>query len=188
MIDYIIAYHCAPALAGIKPANIFSCLRRDYPNAEEELERLNTCLNSSGIYFEILCSCERRVMVMIYRKSRLEAYIRRAEISRLLKDYGYPDEIDCGVYIERLKERISSCGDFPHEIGAFLGYPIKDIYGFILGSSECLHTGYWKVYDDVESSKKCFKRYDMCRAAVMKRINSGSTLESLFRARNTKCA
>lgn len=188
MIDRIIAYHCAPALAGIKPANIFSCLRRDYPNAEREIERLNACLNGSDIYFEMLCSCEKRVMVMIYRKKRLEAYIHRAEIGRLLEDYGYPCSGACGAYINHLKKRIACCGDFPHEIGAFLGYPIKDIYGFILGNSECLHTGYWKVYDDVESSKRCFRRYDMCRAAVIKRIDSGSTLESMFGSGKARCA
>ncbi len=188
MIDRIIAYHCAPALAGIKPANIISCLKQEYPNVETEIERLNACLNGSDIYLEILCSCEKRAMVMIYRKKRLESYISRPEISMLLSEYGYPEARECVEYIDHLKKRIAGCGNFPHEIGAFLGYPIKDIYGFISGSSKCLHTGYWKVYDDVEGSKRCFRRYDMCRAAVIKRIDSGSTLESLFGARKTKCA
>lgn len=188
MIDSIIAYHCAPALAGIKPANIFSCSRRDYPHAERELHRLNSILNSCGIYFEILCSCEKRIMVMMYRKTRLEEYINRSEIRILLNSFGYPSAGECGAYIEHLKSRILESTDFPHEIGAFLGYPIHDIYGFMLKKEKCLYTGYWKVYDDLEASKKCFKRYDMCRAAVMKRIDGGSTIESLFGRKNKKCA
>ncbi len=30
--EYILAYHCAPAFAGIKPSNIASCSKRDNPN------------------------------------------------------------------------------------------------------------------------------------------------------------
>lgn len=180
MLDRIIAYHCAPALAGIKPANIFSCLRKDYPDAEFEIERLNKQLNKTGIYFDVLCSCEKRVMVMMYRKNRLEEYITSDSIKKLLTDFGYPENTDIRGYIEYLKKRIGVCMEFPHEIGAFLGYPANDIYGFISKSAECLYTGYWKVYDDVEGSKQRFNRYDRCRRAVMKRINSGFTIVTLF--------
>lgn len=188
MLDRIIAYHCAPALAGIKPANIFSCLRKDYPDAEFEIERLNKQLNNIGIYFDVLCSCEKRVMVMMYRKNRLEEYINSSSIRKLLTDFGYPENADIRGYIEYLKKRIGICMEFPHEIGAFLGYPINDIYGFISKSAECLYTGYWKVYDDVEGSKRCFSRYDRCRRAVMKRIDSGFTIVTLFGGNADICA
>lgn len=29
--EYILAYHCAPAFAGIKPSNIASCSKRENP-------------------------------------------------------------------------------------------------------------------------------------------------------------
>ena len=41
MMDLIIACHCAPALAGIKPANIFTCCKKEYPTLKKDLELLN---------------------------------------------------------------------------------------------------------------------------------------------------
>lgn len=180
MLDNIIAYHGAPALAGIKPSNICSFSRRDYPDSEREIDNLNRLLNEKGIYFEILCSCERRVMIMMYRKQCLEKYIFNTEIRSLLSLYGYPKDGDLKDYIDFLKKRISSSSEFPHEIGAFLGYPIEDIYAFINGDKKCLYTGYWKVYHDVENSVRIFKRYDVCRNALKKRIDNGHTIVSLF--------
>ena len=41
--DQLLARHCAPALAGIKPANLVSCSKADYPHLpdllEEQVER-----------------------------------------------------------------------------------------------------------------------------------------------------
>lgn len=187
MLDNIIAYYGAPALAGIKPSNICSFSRRDHPDAEHEIDTLNSLLNDKGIYFEILCSCKRRVMIMIYRKQCLKKYIFNDEIHSLLCRYGYPQNGDLKTYIEFLKKRISSSGEFPHEIGAFLGYPAEDIYAFINGDKKCLYTGYWKVYHDVESSLKIFKRYDICRNALRKRIDNGHTIVSLF-GNSKRCA
>ena len=59
MLEKIIAYHCAPALAGIKPANIVACYNDKIPNLRSEINRLNKEMNKRNIYFEILCECEK---------------------------------------------------------------------------------------------------------------------------------
>ena len=80
------------------------------------------------------------------------------------------------IYAQRLMNK-----EFPHEIGAFLGYPLHDIYGFINHKHQgCLLTGEWKVYENTEQAKKLFCRYNKCRKAVIKRINEGRTLTDLF--------
>ena len=53
MSEILLASHCAPALAGIKPANIVSCLKSS--GLKSDIEKLNNELNASGIYAEILC-------------------------------------------------------------------------------------------------------------------------------------
>lgn len=181
MLDTIIAYHCAPALAGIKPANIFSCRKSEYPGLRIELERLNAQFNRKGICLEILCECEKRALVMLYRKDRLEERLAEPEIAELLSGCGYPEEGSLSEMLDALRDRISGSGEFPHEIGAFLGYPIGDIYGFINGRNEnCLYTGYWRVYGDVEKCKECFRRYDICRSAILKRLEKGQSLVGIF--------
>lgn len=180
MIEHVIAYHCGPALAGIKPSNIAACYKSKIPNIHEEIKRLNAQLNCKDIYFDILCECEKRALVMVYRRNKLCSYLQREEISELLYSFGYDREIDLEKYTDRLKSRLNKA-EFPHEIGAFLGYPAHDIYGFINHKNEgCLLTGEWKVYKDADTAKKLFERYSRCRCALLKRILQGKTLAQVF--------
>ena len=75
MLDNFIAYHCGPALAGIKPANIVSCQKSRIPEIHAELETMNQQLNFKDIYLEILWECEKRVLIMVYRKKLLQALL-----------------------------------------------------------------------------------------------------------------
>ena len=45
--EYILAYHCAPAFAGIKPSNIASCSKRENPNITVQIKMLNEKLNKT---------------------------------------------------------------------------------------------------------------------------------------------
>lgn len=183
MLEHLIAYHGAPALAGIKPANIISVSYEKYPALETEINKLNQDLNKNNIYFEILCRCRRSYLLMIYRKSKLIEYLSSPKIAELLTVSGYPSKFDLGEYINVLKNKIKNNKEFPHEIGAFLGYPIEDIEGFINHKNEgCLYIGYWRVYDNAEAKIKLFKRYDICRKSLLNHILSGKTLSDLFKA------
>ena len=160
--EYILAYHCAPAFAGIKPSNIASCSKRENPNITVQIKMLNEKLNKNDIYINVLCECGERVLLMVYRKQKLCEYLQRDDIKSFLCDNDYPKE-------------------FSLMIGAFLGYPLHDIYGFINHKHQgCLLTGEWKVYENTEQAKKLFCRYNKCRKAVIKRINEGRTLTDLF--------
>ena len=116
-----------------------------------QVKTLNEQLNKNDIYIDVLCECGERVLVMVYRKQKLCEYLQREDIKS------------------------------PHEIGAFHGYPLHDIYGFINHKHQgCLLTGEWKVYENTEQAEKLFCRYNKCRRAVIKRINEGRTLKDLF--------
>ena len=183
MLEQLIAYHGGPALAGIKPANIVSVSSEKYPVLESEVDRLNDELNPSGIYFEILCYCRKNFLLMVYRKSKLIKYLSLPEIAELLVDNGYPSGLALCEYIEILKDRIKTNIEFPHEIGAFLGYPIEDIEGFIHHKNEgCIYIGCWRVYENAEPKIRLFERYNICRRNILQRVRSGKTLADLFRA------
>ena len=180
MIESIIAYHCGPALAGIKPANIVACYKDKIPHVHAEIEQLNDQLNCKDIYFEILCECEKRVLVMVYRSKALSKYLQYDEIKSLLFSFGYKPNTELNDNIQKLKSRLDNT-NFPHEIGAFLGYPAHDIYGFIYHRNEgCLLTGEWKVYKDADGAKKLFARYNSCRHALLRRMEQGKTLAQIF--------
>ncbi len=183
--ERFLAYHCAPALAGIKPANIASYKKSENPQLLSDIEALNNILNKRDIYIEILCECRERSLIMLYRSKLLCEYLNTPQIAALLLKYGYPQGFSLRKYLEFLKERIASgymfTKNFPHEIGAFLGYPIHDIYGFINHKNQhCLLTGEWRVYADADNARKMFCSFKACRKAAVKRLNEGKTLEELF--------
>lgn len=182
MLEQLLARHCGPALAGIKPGNIVSVSKTRYNDIENQISELNGQLNGKDIYVRILCSCERRALVLVYRRKVLTEYLSRPEISKLLEDFGYKRSASLEQKLKMLKSRLSE-REFPHEIGAFLGYPAHDIYGFINHKDDgCLLTGEWKVYAEPEAAARMFRRYKLCRLALLKRVQSGLSLSRIFHA------
>lgn len=179
-MEDIIGYHCAPALAGIKPSNLVTCYKDKGCDVHTEIDRLNNELNRKDIYFEPVCECERSVLLLVYRKKVLQEVLSEPEINAFLSQLGYSGANDADEYIEILKGRFKEC-DFPHEIGVFLGYPLHDVYGFMFHRDEgCLLCGEWKVYENPEEAQKLFERFLACRKAVLKRILAGCTLSQMF--------
>lgn len=179
-MENIIAYHCAPALAGIKPANIVTCYKNKIKDIHKKIEKLNCELNSKDIYFEPLCECERKVLIMVYRKKALEKALYDERTRAFLISCGYPPVGGVEEYIACLKHRLNG-KEFSHEIGAFLGYPLHDIYGFMYHRNEgCLLCGEWKVYANAEEAEKLFDRFNKCRRAVVERVRDGKTLAQMF--------
>ena len=165
MLEALLAYHCAPALAGIKPANIAACQKSKFPDLHAEIDKLNNELNRKDIYIEINC------------EKHLQSHLNRA----FLLQYGYPEDGSLADYLDVLRTRLD-CDSFPHEIGVFLGYPFHDIYCFINHRDEgCLMIGEWKVYHNVEEAEKLFCRFNSCRKALVRHITeSGKTLAQVF--------
>jgi hypothetical protein len=76
--------------------------------------------------------------------------------------------------------RLRDSETFPHEIGLFLGYPPSDVDGFIRNPNEGFcEVGYWKVYSDVESARRAFRRYRKCTEEYGRMLDEGRTLEQL---------
>lgn len=179
-MEKLIAYHCAPALAGIKPSNIVTCYKNKIEKLNEKIERLNSELNKKDIYVEILCECEKKALVMVYRKRFLEKALREESVKEFLVSMGYPAEGGVEDYIEVLKKHLER-EEFSHEIGAFLGYPMHDIYGFMYHKDQgCLLCGEWKVYKNADAAEKLFHRFNRCRRALCEKIDSGKTLSQMF--------
>ena len=179
-MEKLIAYHCAPALAGIKPSNIVTCYKNKIEKLNEKIEKLNSELNKKDIYIEILCECEKKALVMVYRKKLLEKTLREDGVKSFLVSMGYPEKGSVAEYLEILKKNLKK-EEFSHEIGAFLGYPMHDIYGFMYHRGEgCLLCGEWKVYENADAAEKLFHRFGTCRRALCEKVRSGKTLEQVF--------
>lgn len=179
MFEQSLAYFCGPALAGIKPANLVSLSQEDYPDLSVKLSHFNRTLSPVGIQAQILCACEKRSLVLVFRPEILTSYLDKPEIRQFLARYGYAD-VPLDRKIARLKRRMTA-KEFPHEIGAFLGYPLEDIEGFIRYRGKNFRLcGEWKVYGDCEKAAALFARYKRCRKALVAKVSQGKRLAQIF--------
>ena len=179
-LERTLAYHGAPALAGIKPSDLIAwgspelCLSPFFQEYCRQLER-------RGIQLRVLRTNGKRCLLLVYRKEQLARQLEKPDVRLLLAGEGYPMEEGFEAMLETLRLRLMGAG-FPHEVGVFLGYPPEDVEGFrIHQGRNCKLSGCWKVYSDVERARQCFYRYGRCRAALCRRLEEGKSLMQVFR-------
>lgn len=181
--DKLLGFHCAPTLMGIKAANLICCAKKEYTNLKELLLEYNTFMNSKGIYVEALWETVRCVMILIYQKKTLVKILKSLDVINFLKKYGYKNETSIQETLEHLRKNVNKNGDFPHEIGIFLGYPLEDVEGFIKNNGKnCQACGFWKVYSDPENKIKLFEKYAKCRKVICRYLDRGTSIRQLLEA------
>lgn len=181
MSEETIVRFCAPTLSGIKTASLFTSDYYDKESLRKDIGQLNAILEKGGMRAAVLGYTQSAARVYIYRKAMLERDLSCQENRRLLQLFGY-DTSSVDKCLSRLLERLSDEG-FPHEIGLFLGYPVCDVIGF-MENKQCLFSGLWKVYGNVEETKKVFEAYQNCTRACECALAEGKTLEDLIQEVN----
>lgn len=171
--------HAAPTLAGIKTANLFTIENDNHDLIMDGIRKLNQLLTSRGIRVIPLKENEKRVLIYVYRPSRLWQDFQNKELLELLGDLEYPTSNPDQCVVKLIK-KLKESERFPHEIGLFLGYPPEDVKGFIQNEArnyKC--TGLWRVYGDVLEAKKKFDRYKKCTDDYCMRMHNGTSLDEL---------
>ena len=165
MLEEYIVQNCAPTLACIKTANMFSC---PYESKEELLNavrRMNGLLVPKGLRLLLLRTKPDKALIYLYRPEKLREDLKNAKALELLHCRGYCPE-SCEKCIVHLAGKLRAFEDFPHEIGLFLGYPPEDVQGFIEhGPDRCKCTGFWKVYGNEHEAQRIFDSYRSCTRA-----------------------
>lgn len=178
-VEKLLALHCAPALAGIKPSNLFTLHFSEGRREERELREAAESLDACGVKTEILCECERYALVFVYREDMLAESIGE-EGAGFLSEYGYAKDLTLEGRMARLKSRLVKCGEFPHEIGIFLGYPVEDVRGFVENEGRNFKAcGTWKVYGDGERAAWLFESYRRCTEYFCTMIERGARIAQL---------
>ena len=178
--ENILAYYCSPVLTGAKVSNLVSISKKELPDYRRLVQYYNKRFEKYDIKINPICECGQRILVFVYKQSQLYQYLRMSDVNTILEDYGYSSSWSLNKYIATLKPRMSR-GDFPHEIGAFLGYPVSDILGFIENNGKNYkYSGYWKVYGDAEEAKALFEKYDRSRCMMMEKMSCGECLENIL--------
>lgn len=179
MPEELMIRHCSPTLAGLKTGNLFSCAYQNRASLYRAIAAWNRRLSAKGLRILPLQLANGRALIYLYRPECLKRDLTNRRSRHILCRYGYPvDSVEqCLVCLVR---RLGSCGEFPHEIGLFLGYPPEDVDGFIEQHAEnhkCC--GCWKVYGDVEAAQRSFARYEACTRVYCRLWADGYPVEAL---------
>ena len=180
MSDELLIRFCAPTLAGLKTGSMFSCA---FPSREAlygSVRALNRRLVPKGLRVLPLRFSAGRGLIYVYRPEKLVRDLSDSAAGALLAGLGYPCARDGAErLLAALIRRLRQGGEFPHEIGLFLGYPAEDVLGFIEHRAGSTCTGCWRVYGDGNKAEKTFARFKKCTEAYCARYRRGESVEAL---------
>ena len=190
--EQLLILHCAPDLAGIKPANLFA-VQKGRREARQKADELSRQCERQGSSIRAVDVSEKTTLFFVYNRQLLAETLRSSGKARFIEERGYAPCAPLEACVNRLCERLktgraaSSCG-FPHEVGIFLGYPLEDVEGFIAnGGQGCKMCGYWKVYGDEEKARALFNMYTECRRAALMKAAAGYSLAEACCGHKSQC-
>ncbi len=173
--DYIrdlLAYQCIPTLFKLKPASLITVDKSRVPDQQEFYSCLQTYLTLYNCRYIIFQETEGRLYLLLYDEPLLWQAMTIGMRQSFLERYGYlihRDQVAAALLLlgKRYRNYWTS-GEFPHEIGIFLGYPLADVEGFIHnGGKNYILCGMWKVYQRVTVAESAFLYYHQLKARAV---------------------
>lgn len=174
-----LALESAEVLDGGKPANLINIANRRR-HCGRNFYRIwrrhgDSLLRQSGLAVRELADRGDSLLLLLYRPQTLAALLARPNVVGFLRKAGYTDPANPQTSLTELHSRISAAG-FPHEIGVFLGYPLKDVAGFMGWASlpfSC--QGPWKIYGDPTGSLDLAEAFRQSRCRMARRLSCCAT-------------
>lgn len=179
--EAVLVRQCAPTLAGMKPGSIFCFHHSSLEASRQKVCQWNKQLEPFGLTVQILLERpgSSSVIVFVYRHDRLEQMLSDDAYQSFLAEAGYEDANLDGL-LEQLSYRLRTQPEFPHEIGVFLGYPLRDVIGFIENHGRNFTCcGFWKSYGDPAEMQVCFACYRRCIQTYVAMFEQGIPIERL---------
>lgn len=129
-------------------------------------------LHESGLVARELVGRGNSVLLFLYRSDAIASLLSRKSVSFILQKAGYANPADVETTLSELQSRLAG-KSFPHETGVFLGYPLKDVIGF-MGWAHLPFTcqGPWKMYGDPRQSLMLAEIHRQCRCMISQQLAS----------------
>lgn len=148
---------------GLKPAEIYQvphCCQISLTAQEPPriCRQLPDILAHFGLPWRVLRNREGQSLVFFYDPELLTQTLNDPLVREYLESVGYGCMTGLDSWLDALCERFAQPG-FPHEIGLFLGYPLKDVKGFMQPGASPVYCGAWKVYGSLEPSLSIMNRF-----------------------------
>lgn len=157
-----------PVLIGSKPSELLS-----FPKHEKHLLRKIDSIEKhigkcERITYKLFKNKNGNLKILFYNTKSLDAYLRDFRNKKFLTSLGYPKEYNLEEYLKIIIDKMIT-GNIPHEIGVFLGYPLKDIMGFIGHPSlKLTKINGWRVYGDPRLSDERLSEFMEAKNKIRK--------------------
>lgn len=182
-----LALEGAEVVEGEKPGNLVNLVNRNrYCGLNPYRlwkEHGTALLAGTGLKAMEMVDRGGSLLLYLYREDLLERLLQRKGVAIILQRQGYDTPTDLRPTLRQLRRRAAE-GAFPHEIGIFLGYPLKDVLAF-MGHIRLAFScqGPWKMYGDPSASLELACRYRECRCRMAGRLRASAAPADCLKAR-----
>lgn len=171
-----LALQCAPLIMGVKVSNL---LKIDGSQKQE----FETIFQHARLRYYLLTTVGLQQTYLLYDEYKLLAILNQDRNRSFLQEQGYRSG-NLFAILKRLARRYTNYrngeGEFPHEMGVILGYPVNDVKAFIANEGKnFIYRGYWKVYYNIEEAKQIFYQYYVAKERMVQLLVSGITINQI---------
>ncbi len=141
-------------------------LKKDFFNIPFDncRKHIGSFCKSWQLNYSILVVTGGSIKIIIYREEAVNLRLKRASKKILHCHLNYPFGLSARSFLYEISERWQKNGRIPHEIGIALGYPLKDVWGFMgLNNFRCNGSCGWQIFGNPEPSIKARARYENAR-------------------------
>lgn len=173
----------AAVRSGVKPGEL---LRVQHCYKSRNSEGFNFCLYRADIletlklnYLELRVEPESSLILFYHHETMAKTLSDTKNLS-LLSTLGYPAGCDMDDLLAFLRERFA-VEKIPHEVGVFIGYPLKDVKGFMEKLPRTpVHRGDWTVFGDAAESLEKMSLYRKAEEFAGKILDVCEDLQTFF--------
>lgn len=173
----------AAVRSGVKPGEL---LRVQHCYKSRNSEGFNFCLYRADIletlklnYLELRVEPESSLILFYHHETMTKTLSDTKNLS-LLSTLGYPAGCDMDDLLAFLRERFA-VEKIPHEVGVFIGYPLKDVKGFMEKLPRTpVHRGDWTVFGDAAESLEKMSLYRKAEEFAGKILDVCEDLQTFF--------
>ena len=176
-IEIQLALQCAPLITGLKVSNLLIV-------SLENAGQVTAIMEKSGLSYYKMLQTKEKVTFLLYRRKQLEEFLCRREIRHFFRQEGY-QVFQFGRILRTFQMRYATYmkegGEFPHEMGLLLGYPLEDVRGFMENEGKYfLYSGYWKVYENMTKKIRLFRKFEVAKEMLIFLIYNGVGMEEIM--------
>lgn len=169
-----LALNAAEVIAGEKPGNLFNIVNRPRACGKNLYvawkEHGLSLIAQAGLSSLILRDDSESLLLYVYDVTRLDTVLAHPGAAALLRRSGYQTPLATEEVLVELQKRMSG-PTFPHEIGIFLGYPLKDVAGFIgYARLPFACQAAWRIYGNPTQSLELAERFVTSRRNMAMRL------------------